>query len=139
MKRLFFAVVTITLALCASSATARTTYIPVPAKYRFTGVVGTLASPASHAIFVGDGISFFFSDKGLPPVKAYRVCLYRKGSSAAARCWRRTISRRNYDRDRFTTLSLPMGQAVAVQWVARWYAAGRLAATWRFIYLLEGE
>ena len=79
----------------------------MPAAYRFTGIVGTLASPASHAIFVGDGFSFSFSDKGTPPVKAYRLCLYRNRAPVAFRCWRRHILARNYDRDRFTVLSQP--------------------------------
>jgi len=55
------------------------------------------------------------------------------------RCWLRHILARNYDRDRFTVLSLPMGQSVASKWVAKWYVASRVVATWRFVYLLEGE
>jgi hypothetical protein len=136
--KLFLA--TLVVALLVPPATlARQSYIPVPAKYRFTGVVGTIASPAAHAIFVGDGVTFTFSDKATPPVKAYRVCLYKKGSRTAYKCWRRRISRSNYDRDRFVVLSLPMRQAASVEWVAKWFATGRLIATWRFVYLLEGE
>ena len=118
---------------------ARRDVVPVPAGYRYTGIVGTLASPASHAIFVGDGLSFSFSDKATPPVKDYRLCLYGSGSGSAVKCWRRRILARNYDRDRFTVLSLPMGQSVSSKWVAKWYVRGRVVATWRFVYLLEGE
>ena len=34
---------------------ARRDYVPVPAGYRYAGIVGTLAWPALHAIFVGMG------------------------------------------------------------------------------------
>ena len=85
-----FAAITL---LAAAGGVRSGDYIPVPAAYRFTGIVGTLASPASHAIFVGDGFSFSFSDKGTPPVKAYRLCLYRNRAPVAFRCWRRHSSR----------------------------------------------
>jgi hypothetical protein len=142
MRKVLAAVAAAVVFVPADAVVARNNYIPVPAKYRFTGVVGTIASPASHAIFVGDGISFSFTDKGTPPVKTYRVCVYKlhfEERGAATKCWRRRISRRNFNRDRFTVLSLPIGQAVSVEWVAKWYAAGRVVASWRFIYLLEGE
>jgi hypothetical protein len=139
MRILTIVAVMAALFLPADVVLARGDYIPVPGKYRFTGVVGTLASPASHAIFVGDGVSFSFSDKATPPVKAYRLCLYKKRSAAPSRCWRRPILRRNYDRDRFTVLSLPTGQAVSTEWTAKWSVGGRVVATWRFIYLQEGE
>ena len=129
----------IALFAAAGAVFARNDYIPVPAAYRYTGIAGTLASAASHAIFVGDGVSVSFSDKATPPVKAYRLCLYKNGSSSAVKCWQRRILARNYDRDRFTVLSLPMGESVASKWVAKWYVARRIVATWRFVYLQEGE
>jgi hypothetical protein len=52
------------IAICSAGAGSATA--GVPAKYRYAGVVGPLAWPATHYISTGDGLRFSFTDSNPP-------------------------------------------------------------------------
>jgi hypothetical protein len=103
----------------------------VPAKYRYTGVVGPIAQPAGHWIVVGDGIKFYFADHNAPTTGTqYRVCVAK-----VHQCWNRRTRPNSYT-DTFSIGDFALPQYGAM--IARWYVGGRVVAVWNFYYEPEG-
>jgi hypothetical protein len=102
----------------------------VPAKYRYTGVVGPIAFPAARYFAEGGGLRFTFIDSA-PPVRGlrYRVCVFKHAS--VVQCWNRRLRARN-SKDGFSVGDFTRPRFGEL--VARWYVNGRVVATWRFYY-----
>ena len=108
----------------------------VPARYRYAGVVENGRGAPTHYIAAGDGIRFRFFDalsQGRPS-ESYRLCV-GPPRKASLRCWNRT-AKFGLDELAFSfTLprDVPLGALTA-----RWLFAGRVVASWPFLYVRGG-
>ncbi len=132
-------VVTVGIASFAlvASAACSASGSPIPDKYRFTGWMAPGESPAdwpAHLLVEGDGGTLRFADRWNLTKKpvAYRVCVSKAGSPrAACRGAKAGIGTR--------PSVLPVSVLCCGEFVARWYVAGRLVASWPFRFIPESS
>ena len=107
----------------------------MPDRYRFTGwmtaTVGPTAWPGNLLVDGDDGTLRFADRWHLThnPV-AYRVCVVRLGSSTGP-------CRERHAPTSTVPSVIPVFVHCCGDFVARWYVAGRLVATWPFRYIPE--
>ena len=109
----------------------------VPDKYRFTGWMAPSEAPSEwpkHVLFEGDAGTLRFADarnlkrKPVP----YTVCAFKRSSS------RGQCEHGLAPADTRPSV-LPVFVHCCGQFVAKWYVAGRVVATWPFLYAPETE
>lgn len=101
--------------------TSSQAYEAFPAS-RYVAYVGGTATGAGHHFVVGDGLNLVFGDTTTAPT-AYRVC-WGLAIHAPTRCASRTTV------SKAGTSRIFIAPQVVGNWVARWYVAGRLVASW---------
>ena len=124
---------TLLLAVAVASAVMGSN---VPTRYRYAGAVENGRGIPTHYVATGDGIRFSFFDALSQGRRAesYRVCVGLPGK-APVRCWSRT-ARYGVGVVAFSfelPADVPLGALTA-----RWLVAGRVVASWPFLYVRGG-